>query len=58
MRITFRFINGLVFGLSHQYYYDLDAVEGDKTFGDKIQEAPRVPMVFLYLGPFQFIVTW
>lgn len=59
MKVSMKFMNGLVFGISHQYYIDLDAVEDDdKTFSEKMGEAPRVPMIFLYFGPLQFVITW
>ena len=59
MKVSLKFMNGLVFGVSHQYYVDLDAVaERGTSFEEKMQIAPRVPMVFLFLGPLHFIITW
>jgi len=57
MKVNTKFINGLVFGISHQYYLDFDNAEGD-TFQDKLDAAKKVPMVFIYIGPLQIIVTW
>lgn len=57
MKCTMKLMNGLVFGLAHQYYLDFDSAEGE-DFAERLANAPKVPMIFIYLGPFQFIVTW
>lgn len=57
MKCTVKLMNGLVFGLAHQYYLDFDSSEGE-DFAERLANAPKVPMVFIYFGPFQFILTW
>jgi hypothetical protein len=57
MSIDYRWSNGLVFGISHHYFLDFDAVEA-KTFEEKVEEAPAKPMIFIHLGPIQLIITW
>jgi hypothetical protein len=59
VKIIPKFINGIVFGISHQYYVDVDLlVEEEGEIEEKLERAPRVPMIFIYIGPLQFIVTW
>jgi hypothetical protein len=55
--MTVKWINGLVFGVQHQYYYDFDEVESD-NMSEKLEKAPKVPMVIIYFGPLQIYITW
>lgn len=57
MKLQYKIINGFVLGISHQYYIDLDEAEGE-TLEEKMKDPPKVPMVFVYIGPLQLIVTW
>jgi hypothetical protein len=57
MSIDYRWSNGLVFGIAHHYFLDFAAVEAE-SLKEKMEEAPAKPMIFLYLGPIQLIITW
>ena len=57
MRFSFRWLNGLVFGITHQYMMDFDNAEGN-SFEEKMQTAPKVPFVMVFLGPLQLTLTW
>lgn len=57
MTLRLRWVNGLVFGLSHTELYDISDAEGD-TVDEKMENARAVPIITLHLGPFQFLLTW
>lgn len=59
MSIGWRFINGLVFGISHHYQLDFDQMEDrEESLKEKVKKAVRVPVVFVHFGPLQFIISW
>jgi hypothetical protein len=61
MSIGWRFINGLVFGISHHYQLDFDRLEEEQKEGNLseiVARVARVPVVFVHLGPIQLIVSW
>jgi len=57
MNIHTKLQNGIVFGIAHQYYMDLDEAEGE-TFEERVENVEPSPMIFIYLGPLIFIITW
>lgn len=57
MKIVTRWNNGIVFGIAHQSYIDLDEAEGE-TFEERMEDAPEKPMIFVYFGPLIFIFVW
>lgn len=59
MKITVRWVNGLVFGISHVYALNFDAIPDDEmTMEEKMKIVPKNPVIFVYIGPFHFIITW
>ena len=57
MTIAYSWNNGLVFGIVHSQYKDINKGTGD-MFEERVESAPVRPMVIVYLGPFQFIIAW
>ena len=59
MSIGWRLVNGLVFGISHQYQLDFDQMDDtEETLAEKLTKAVRVPVIFVYIGPLQLVISW
>lgn len=56
MKIGFRFINGLVFGISHHTYMSVQAA--DESLEEAVKNAETFPVVVVHLGPIQLVITW
>lgn len=59
MSINISLVNGLVFGISHNYQLDFDQVDFEgKEMSEVMALVPRVPVVFIHLGPLVIALSW